>query len=221
MKTLLAVLFFLLVIPAFAGGPAVDKAHKATHEIGQFTINGAESVCTAVAIGPQALLTASHCELPTNSMDLAFAPASVLIVGRMRDGMDHTVLFVQGTTFTDYVDVDLTPVEISDDFFTFGYPGEWDDVYQRGYLAAVLQDPSHRKPDTLLFAFQAFPGESGAGVFNADGKLVAILSYDAPQTDGPSRIAMAGAYPFAFTRADIDKARAFSALAAPGPPNRK
>jgi hypothetical protein len=206
--------FLLLSASAFAMSPAVDKAHKASLHVGQATLSG-HVFCSATAIGPQAVLTATHCELPDETLYIENAnPAE--IVGRIRDGQDHTIYLLKGATFADYVLVDLKdPVEVSEDIFTFGNPGDWDDVYQRGYIASIQKDRSLAAslgdgyPDTILLDLQAFPGESGAGIFNAKGDVIAVLSGDQHQVKEGVSIDLASAYPMAFKQEDLDKARTF------------
>jgi len=209
---------FLLLMSslAFAVSPAVDKAHKASLHIGQETVADS-NYCSATAIGPQAILTATHCELPDDTLYVEGRKVPLEIVRRMRDGNDHTIYLIKGTVFSVYANVSLTdPVEVSEDVFIFGNPGKWSDVYQKGYIASIQVDNSieaafgHAGPDTILIDLQAFPGESGAGIFNTSGEVIAVLGFDCPQTHKDAAIDFAGAYPLAFKQADIDKARSFS-----------
>ena len=66
-------------------------------------------------------------------------------------------------------------------------------------------------PDELLFDLQAFPGESGAGVFGVDGKLIAVISATRIQVKEEEGIAFASAYRFNFKPEDLARALAFSA----------
>lgn len=205
MKKLALVFFLCFALPSFALSPAVDKAHKASYQIAQVTVTGT-AFCSATAIGPQALLTASHCELPDETV-VVRGVGPLDIVARTRDGNDHTILLIKGATFADYVDVALDSLQVTDDVFTIGNPGQWKSIYQRGYVAGVL----HKDEGiVILLDLQAFPGASGSGVFNTDGKLVAVLATNEPQVEGELQIDLAGAYPLQFSQKDIDNARAFT-----------
>lgn len=218
MKKFLLALFVFCTLSAFAVSPVIDKAHKASYQIGQVVVSGGGR-CSATAIGPHALLTAAHCEAPTDYLYIRGVEANpVLIVGRIRDEQDHTIYLLKGVTFAVYADVLLTdPLEISEDVFTFGNPGDWQDIYQRGYVAGIKVDHSIQAamgdsdPDEIFLDFQAFPGQSGAGVFNTDGKLVAVVAATDMQVKHDDAIAFAAAYRLSFTQAELDKARAFSA----------
>lgn len=198
-----------------ANSSAIESAHKASYQIGQATLQG-QSFCSATAIGPQALLSATHCELPDEILYIRGVDADVTIVGRIRDGFDHTIFLVEGTTFSNYAPVDLSPISQAQEVFTFGNPGDWLDIYQRGYVAGVQKDQSlgaalgHGEPDQILFSMQAYPGESGAGIFNTSGAVVAVLGFVAAKKHGDTQISMTGAFPLGFAKEDIDKARAFT-----------
>ena len=207
MKKFLALFVFctITILPAFGISPAIEKAHKASYQIAQVTVTD-RAFCSATAIGPQALLTATHCELP-DEVVVVRGVGPLDIVARTRDGNDHTILLVKGAIFADYVDVALDSIQVTDDVFTIGNPGHWKDIYQRGYVAGVLhQDDEY----VILLDLQAFPGESGAGIFNPAGKLVAVIASNVPQTEGELQMDLAGAMPLQFSQKDLDKARAFT-----------
>lgn len=214
----LAVALLLLSLPALAISPAVLKAHKASYQIGQVTLSGA-SLCSATAIGPHALLTASHCEFPTDDLYIRDAEGPFTIVGKIRDGQDHTIYLLKGITFEDYVAVDQKSIDVSDEVFTIGNPGDWEDIYQKGYVAGLKVDKSPAalmgdgKPPEVLIDIQAFPGESGAGIFNTEGVLVDVLSGDEVQTHDGAAIEFGTAFLLAFKDTDLARAKTFTAEA--------
>jgi V8-like Glu-specific endopeptidase len=209
-KKFLSYLLLLLVsLPALAVSPAVDKAHKASYQIGQRTLSDL-SICSGTAIGPHALLTATHCELPSEVLYIRHI-GQADISARIRDDQDHTILLLKGVTFADYVSVDQTSINVTDDIFTIGNPGEWEDVFQKGYVAGLLV--SETDIPVVLIDIQAFPGESGAGIFNTDGVLVDVLSGDKHQTHDGMTIDLGAAYLLAFKPEDLARAKTFSAEA--------
>ena len=219
MKKFLALFVLFIALPVFGLSPAEVKAHSASYQIGQATVSGGGR-CSATAIGPHALLTASHCEEPTDALYIRGIEGNpVEIVGKIRDEQDHTIYLVKGVTFADYAELAPDKFEQGEDIFTFGNPGKWRDIYQRGYVVGTLVDNSMEAamgggdPDEILFNFQAYPGESGAGVFNLDGKLVAVVSQDDIQVKAEEGIAFASAYRLNFKPEDIARAKAFSAEA--------
>lgn len=215
-KFLLFLAILCISLPVFAISPAVVKAHKASYQIGQVTISD-QAICSATAIGPHALLTATHCELPTDELHIRDLDGPFQVVARIRDGYDHSILLIKGVTFADYVDVDQKSIEVSQDIFTIGNPGEWKDVFQKGYVAGLLIDESmaaamgQGKPPEVLIDIQAFPGESGAGIFNTDGVLIDVLSGDQMQTHSGISMDLGAAYLLSFKPEDLARAKTFSA----------
>src|SRR5258708_3268035 len=122
----------LFVFPSCAGNKeAISAAHKTTHEIHQRTIVEGDS-CSATAIGVNALLTASHCELPTDTIAVDGNLAHVL--GIIRDGNDHTI-YLLDITFVQYASFAKGLPEIGDDIFAFGNPSGFTDLFRRGTVA--------------------------------------------------------------------------------------
>lgn len=217
MKKFLALVALLISLPVFGLTPAETKAHSASYQIGQATLSGGGR-CSATAIAPHALLTASHCEEPTDALYIrGIADNPVEIVGKIRDEQDHTIYLLKGVTFADYVEVAPDKFEQGENVFTFGNPGKWQDIYQRGYVVGILVDNSMEAalgggdPDELLFDLQVFPGQSGAGVFSPEGKLIAVISSDRIQVKDEEGIAFGSAFRLNFKSEDIARALSFSA----------
>lgn len=206
-----------LFLATFASCATVPKkvveAHKASHQISQQVIFAGGS-CTATAIGPQALLTATHCELPTDTLYVDDADATVTIVGRIRDERDHTIYLLKNVHFTEYVEVSLNdPLEAGEDVFVWGNPGEWKDQLRKGYITGTLKGGLFSPtPNTTQFDLNGYFGDSGAGVMNSDGKVIAVLSVVNMQGKPESGVAIKfmGAFSMGFTQAQIDSAKAFS-----------
>lgn len=216
----------LLFLPCVAAvNPAVEKAHNASYHIAQMTLMGG-SMCSATAIGPHALLTATHCELPTDDLEIMgqTVGGDAIIVGRIRDYVDHTILLIKNIEFPVWVSVVEKKPSLGDDVFTFGNPGTWTDIFQKGYVAGLQFDTSmeaqltgNAKPPEILLDFQAYPGTSGSGVFNLDGDLVFVVSSYHEQSDDKVAIAFASAYPLLFSKDELAKATAFTVAPDPAP----
>jgi Trypsin-like peptidase domain len=196
----------------------VDNAHKASLQIYQEVLSDS-SRCSATAIGPQVIITATHCELPSDDLAVLGVAiekgADALIVGRLRDKTDHTIYLLDGVVFDSYVAVILAPPLQMDEVYTFGYPGKLGEVYQKGTMVGTKRDDSmaamfgQADPDELLFDFQAYPGISGSGVFNQKGQLVAVIGINEVETRKDDAIEFAGAFLLGFTQEQLDKARAY------------
>lgn len=158
----------------------VQIAHRATYRIEQRTINTGGS-CSATAIGPHALLTANHCEVASDTVQVSGTEVRGMatIDKRLRDGLDHTIYLLSGITFPHYLDVDQSnSMEPGQRVYLFGNPGEWRDIYREGY-AAGIKPPAFLSlnPPMMMFDFPGFYGDSGSGIIDKDtNKIIAVLS---------------------------------------------
>jgi hypothetical protein len=194
-KVLLALLCISLCASAAALSPALQKSHKASHKIKMSTILGegpGAGSCSAVAVGPHALLTAGHCGTISAVITVDDKDADVL--GTLGDGLDHLIILLGGVSFTDYADVASVNLQQGDEVYVFGNPGPFTDVFRKGYVSTLRQkenDPD-RPVDVLLkfkthegnedvqityYDLNGFFGDSGSALFNAEGQVVAITSF--------------------------------------------
>ena len=161
---------------------------------------GAE--CSATAIGPHALLTASHCERATSHIAIDGIQADVATV--LRDEEDHSIYLLTGISFNAWyagnIPVDL-PLSVGDDVVIFGNPVPFRDMLRHAYVSGS-DGPG---PSIVFLDGNIRSGDSGAGVFSLDGKLLGVVSVNA--TGGSS--IYAGVYPMKFTEAQIKQARDF------------
>ena len=176
----------------------LEREHAVTHHIDLKTV-AEESDCSATAVGPNALLTAGHCELSTDY--LAVDRTVVQITGRIHDESDHTIFLLNGITFDKYVPIvpDYT-FAVGEDVTLFGNPGTHEDIFRRGYVQKV-----NSESQIVYFGLPISNGDSGAGIFNTDGKLVAVASFVQPvsKDEGSIPMGLSGAYPLDFTKDDL------------------
>jgi Trypsin-like peptidase domain len=224
-KLTLCVLLCLLTTACHASKarPEVIDAHKATVAIAQKVVNSSNE-CSATVIGPQAILTAGHCELPSDELYVQgeFEPVQVHIKERLRDGLDHTIYLIEGTTFTHFAKVKQNDLQITEDVFMIGNPGPFNDFFRKGYFSGVQDEQATladvfsgkpSKPPTLLFDMHVFHGDSGAAIFNSDGVVVEVLSgtFVTDKTDDPDYVfSLAYAYPMNFTEEQLKRAQTFT-----------
>lgn len=168
-------LFSVASFSQTATSDVVSKAHATTYHIGQETAVEGDS-CSATAVGPHALLTATHCELGSDDLAIEGQEKTAHIDGRIRDGNDHTIFLLSGVTFKVYAQIDLkNSISQGDDVFLFGNPGNWSDVYRRGYMAGIHQDLLGSESETL-FDVAGWHGDSGAAIFDSRGEIAAVLT---------------------------------------------
>ena len=189
----------ILAFTAQATNKVVAAAHKTTHTIVLRDALGYQPIkCSATAVGPHALLTASHCERPVDELTIDGKDAAIL--GHTRDNKDHTVYFVDATFVTWSAFADTLP-DVADRVFIFGNPGANKDDYREGYI-------SHIEDEDLLIDLNGYPGDSGSALFDTEGKICGIIStvivQETPyKEDGSSQVQIKfmGAVKLAFTAA--------------------
>lgn len=199
----LALCIVALLGASFDTRPVTQRAHAATLHIAQRTDYGT-GYCSGTAIGPHAVLTATHCELPTDQLAIQELHDVTQILGRLRDDHDHTIYLVSAE-FKDYASVNESDaLEQTEPVFLFGNPGDWHDIYRKGYVAGVLDE------DEVLFELPVFHGDSGSGVFDEAGQLVAVISGQEYQQKNPQDfIRMTFVFRLHFTDAQLSQARSF------------
>jgi hypothetical protein len=194
---LLAVLAF--ATPAFADPiRPFDRAHAVS-----FQIETGIGKCSATAVGPHTILTADHCVVNDGLMMLDIGDGNVVeVVSIVSDDKDHVLIRVKHR-FKAWAYVRRSPLRMGEAVHYFGNPGEMTDILRVGRLIG-LEDVMLPHPDTMqpwpqkdvqVYDFQAGGGDSGSGVFDQRGLLVAVVS--ATYSD---RIRVALCLPLAFTR---------------------
>jgi len=212
-------LFLACAIPAVAGlTPAQIKAQKASHTIyAKATFE--KSGCSSTAVAPYALLTASHCEVPSTTVQVDGKPA--IIVAILRDDNDHSIYLLNGIGFADYVEIDEDPLSVGDEVFMFGSPGTFNGLFRKGYVMGLSKEISPQLAALLeifgadvptaeyYYSFMSSRGDSGAGIFDVNGKLRDVLSFGQPTDGKPGAPIVSGGYALEFTQGDFDTMRRF------------
>lgn len=212
------------VVKAAADTPVVH-AHKSAHRIQVIDTYSGEAVggCSATAVGPHALLTATHCA--TASRAISVDDHDTDILGTIGDGLDHMIILV-GATYADYTDVNEVKLVEGNEIFIFGNPGSFKDMYRKGYvsgfktpeipqtpLEALRQPLQHHGNDGIQVTFldlNGFFGDSGSGVFSPDGKVVGVTSFiTGDDANGYSQKYM-GTYELRFSPEQLKQARDFA-----------
>jgi hypothetical protein len=216
----------LLFAPAVcAKGTVVSTAASTTHEIEMSTlVSGAK--CSATAIGPHALLTASHCEQPTNDIQIDGKDATILFL--KRDGGDHTIYFVD-LGFKSWATVNESIPEMGDGIFIIGNPGELNHIYRHGYVSLVNQPNAleaalagEDASTAIAYDINGYFGDSGAAVFNEAGEVSGVLSLvdtqtkkDAERDGETTAMKMMYGFAFKFSADDLKQAQTYVPVVAP------
>lgn len=209
-RTAAAIILTLALLASVAAATPsfISKTHRIEHE----TLVGGKGHCSATAIGPHALLTASHCEAPTDIL-MVDGDTQMRIVAIYRDDYDHSVFLLDGPAFKTYADVAPNAYETGDNVEVYGNPGNLSNVYRRGYVAGrkdIETGPFGLTGFTvILLDLNGFFGDSGAGVFNSDGQLVGVVSQVTVQNQEVYTAKFMAMLEMKFTSEQYAKARTF------------
>ena len=220
MKIIAAALLFVLSFVPLAQTQApvthhavIARAHKTTHKIITGARVGPDLMCSATAIARHALLTASHCESPSDKIEIDGDDAA--IIGIIRDDNDHSIILTD-RLFTDAAEVKEALPEVGDDVFIIGNPATMNDVLRKGYVAKVQQPQGlaalFGAPTLIVYDMNAFEGDSGSGIFNEKGEVTGVVSVghiDKDKQDPAFLIKLMAGLPLQFTTDQLDKAKKF------------
>ncbi len=170
---------------------SIQSQHLSTYKIGISDILDSDEKghCSATAVGPHTLLTAGHCDLNTNKLTLGEEVVTILSV--MPDGNDH-VLYIVDHTFVNYSQIDQKEFAMGESVHYWGNPKKLQDVYRDGVFAGTEEDEDLPNQKFILCAV---PGDSGAGIFDAQGHVVAVISMG----DGCEELSL----PLSFTKEQL------------------
>lgn len=189
MKSIAAAFLFLAFLVAGCATPmsAVERAHQSTLRL---TMD--DGGCSGTAIGPHAILSATHCFLGAHSLEINGEP--VVVTGAISDGNDHTIVFVD-RTFADFATRGPAPAQ-ADPVFILGNPGGFRDLYRAGRVAGTSVNGKVRY---TVYDLNDFFGDSGSGIFNEQGRLVGVISLVLVLDNHGIQAKFAASLPMAFT----------------------
>src|SRR5687768_8446251 len=122
-------------------------------------------VCSGTAISNDTLMTAQHCLSGTLQKVNGVA---VTVVGIGKDKKDLATVKVAGTKFKTWAKVGPA-LKQGDRLRWFGNPALLPDIYREGYVVNVTANG-------VLIDAQAYGGDSGAGVFDSQGRVVGVIT---------------------------------------------
>ena len=159
MTRLAALLLALCACVAFASTRKPIDPHDATLRLGF-----EDGLCSGTAVGPHTLLTARHCF----NHRLVSVNGQPVKVGKVRpEGKDAVTVEVD-RAFPVYLQRGPMPVQ-GDRVRIWGNPLGEPDVYRVGYVARAWTDG-------IVLDMRVCFGDSGAGVIDDKGRVVAVVS---------------------------------------------
>jgi hypothetical protein len=150
------------------------------------------TICTGTPVQKDVILTAAHCT--DKDRPLSFVgDIPVVTVETVTDGKDHVLIRVSGIEFKKWAAFGPSPTQ-ADKLWWVGNPAGLENMYREGYVVRATKEQ-------IYFDAKGFMGDSGAGIFDTQGRLVAVMSGFEYWSDGVSGILfdMSVAFPFAFT----------------------
>lgn len=151
-----------------------------------------DGLCSGTAVGRNVVLTAEHC-FNDGATVVAIDGQPVTVLERITDGRDHALVRVS-VTFDRWAAVGPQPVQ-GQALRWVGHPGLVPDVYRQGYVAKVDKDG-------IYIDGSSYRGDSGAGLFDREGRLVGVLSGALVMSAGDGySMSLTLAKPLAFTAA--------------------
>lgn len=165
-----------------------------------------KATCSGTVVAPNVILSAKHCfveevdeeiaemfglsiikPLPTEMLVDGF---KVYILAIVFDESDHALVKTDHF-FKEFATLGKRP-DVGAHVHLWGNPVGVHNVYREGYVTSY----SHGE---MVMDMNGFFGDSGAGIFDADGKLVGVMSYIAAQRHQGLVFRLMGSYPMDFT----------------------
>lgn len=158
----------------------IANVERSTHTIGLASSKPgvADAKCSAVAVSADRLLTATHCEKgdrAITSLDGLGVPAS-LISKQIDDGHDHLLIIFSKPLFNHWVKLANRMPFIGEPIFSMGYSYGSNSIrFHAGYVSSYSVSSDRVDPITL-YQLQNYFGDSGSGIFDQKGELLATES---------------------------------------------
>lgn len=169
----------------------------------------AEGLCTGTAIGPHAIMSASHCDedgsVVSLSVDLTIEKHKVL--RRISDGRDHIIWLIDGSPLKNIEPVMQATAKIGDVVTIYGSGGGAYPPDAKYGRTISCEDPSDADAAAELrcYSIPAIPGDSGSAIYNASGEIVGLVTY----SDGMQKPAGTAAFTLNFTPQQLAAAQTF------------
>lgn len=98
-------------------------------------------------------------------------------------------------TFETYASIAAPPKQ-GDHVFIFGNALGWHDLYREGYMVGVYHEAGFI---WTMYDMNTYMGDSGSGIFDVDGRVVAVLSAGFYANIGGGGIKLMATLPISFT----------------------
>lgn len=154
-------------------------------------------LCSGTPVAPNTILTAGHC-VDKNLRSLSVDGVPTMVREVILDGVnnDHA-LVITNLSYGDWAGFGDLP-KVGDTLHIYGNPGGLPDLYREGQFVEYLREDG---ATYYLFDMNIWHGDSGAAIWDNDGRIVATVTgyffETNPFTGSEWKIGIA--LPFAFT----------------------
>lgn len=143
-----------------------------------------DGLCSGTAVAPHTLLTATHCMDGAPLATINNIPT--LVLAQVDDGNDHTLVTVV-TEFPVWSPIAQRKPVQGEPVRYWGNPMGLADVYREGYVGGYCNVPDvcmdvppvrtgKLQGEAYMLITQGAPGDSGAGVLDARGNVIGVVS---------------------------------------------
>lgn len=178
-----------------------------------FRGNRSVGECTAIAIGPHALLTASHCnkDEKLTKIHLDIVMNDYHIQKTLTDDRDHDIYLIDGAPLKNFVEYKVRPAKSWERVHLYGNGGGEFPAHRLDGVRLPFGDTSEidLNQGVVKFSLDVIPGDSGSAVIGDDGSIVAVTTYLWHDHEGDEHGATVDFLP-AFTEDQITEALTFA-----------
>lgn len=183
---LMALVLSLLAATACAQSPANNHStsvHLTTNWVATFDPDTLQPLvpwqhwigsCTGTKKSLHIIITDEHCleHVPAKNGRMKVDGVWGHVMKVWLDGHDHALVAMDLNLKGPYVMLATGPVTQGDTVYWFGNPDWLVDMLRRGYVAGFLHDDDN----TIVLDANGFNGDSGSGVFNDRGEMIATIN---------------------------------------------
>jgi len=202
---LIAVLWGALIYPKT--NDEFESHLLATSHVIHQELMGDTVDCSATAVGPHALVTATHCELASDDIDID-GTQNNQIVKTIRDRHDHTIYLLKGIEFKTFARFSKDPTPPRLTVFAWCNPSMYMHQLRTG---SYTGSKSYGGRVIQLYDLKVERGDSGSAIFNYSGEIVGVVSLraDILALSGDPKLKGCGSITLNFSAAELEKARTF------------
>jgi hypothetical protein len=166
--------------------------------------------CTSTAIGPNAFLTAEHCNDEGEGKLVSFdlSTEKHILIAHADDNRDHVIYLFFGSSFTHIETVKTKAAVVGETVTIYGnIRGEYPAIPRYG---KVIECDDYSELDVAAgeacYSLKVDHGDSGSAVFNTKGEIVGLVTYASEEDNGSTS---AIGFSLNFDAQHINAARAF------------